>query len=823
MLRMHARNLYVGTTAERTTLAALLPSDGIGAVYYDTDDGIMYYWDGTAWSTDYQDMTPYLKKVEDLTTDVRLGGSTDANMLYLDVSTNRVGIGIDTPPGRFSIKALAENDLPPYSAEFLDADDWTSVDWTGDWASGFDHTTGNTTALSQAHAAVVGTKYQIAYTVTGRTAGSFTISFGGQSLAGISATGSFGPTATSTGNLVITPLSTFDGTIVISIKSITDEVTPTLSIINSAGTEVFEIRSTEIASNTFFGRAAGAYNTLGYNNVAIGDVASYNNTTGYFNTAVGSRALFDNTVGYTNIAVGAYAMNRNTIGHENVAIGYVALIDNIIGNGNIAIGPQSLYKSKNGNMNVAVGQQAAYNSVGNGNVGIGYRSLFSKYTGTYNVGVGYSTLYNLLATGGAITAFSDYGATVVGTVKVTSAGHGLPAGTTANIVIADTIYYDGNYTVTYIDVDNFYLTAAWVATSTGRWGINTEANLNTAIGANAGYTITTGATNIFIGSYAGYHASQLATASNSIAIGYNAYTTLSNQCVLGNSLIVQTILHGATTVTGHSDAVQLTVLANATQTANLQEWKNSASTVIGSINSAGLLSLGLATDTTPRLTLYGGKYGSDFLTLVRTEGATLSFGFSLASGGLSFHDITNSVYPFTLVGAAATGTVFIGQNGKIAGTPITSILRGENLSSGWGTNINAAELRIMGGGGTGSGTGGDIVFQTSNAGASGTTAHSFTTKLTIKGTSGSLALSEGANFWFGTTTGTKIGANANMKLAFWSATPIVQPTGATQVAPAAYATGAYGLDSDANMQALYDLVVAMRTVLVNTGLMKGSA
>jgi hypothetical protein len=79
------------------------------------------------------------------------------------------------------------------------------------------------------------------------------------------------------------------------------------------------------------------------------------------------------------------------------------------------------------------------------------------------------------------------------------------------------------------------------------------------------------------------------------------------------------------------------------------------------------------------------------------------------------------------------------------------------------------------------------------------------------------------NIVLGTGTGSIFASAANQKLAFWGATPIVQPSGAAQAAPAAYVTGAYGLDSNAHMQALYDLVVAMRTVLVNTGLMKGSA
>jgi hypothetical protein len=236
-----------------------------------------------------------------------------------------------------------------------------------------------------------------------------------------------------------------------------------------------------------------------------------------------------------------------------------------------------------------------------------------------------------------------------------------------------------------------------------------------------------------------------------------------------------------------------------------------------------LLSLGIATADSTRLAIYGGRYGTDMLTLVRTEGATQTFGFALNGGGLSFHDVTHSVYPFTLLGSSTIGTVILGQNGKLAGSPIIGVLRGENLASGWATNIAAAELRIIGVVGTGSGAGGDIVFQTGNSGASGTTAHSITTKLTIKGTTGNLVLAEGANLIPGTTTGSKIGDSVTQKLGFWNVAPIVQPSGAAQAAPAAYSTGAYGLDSDAHMQALFDLVVAMRTALVNTGLMKGAA
>ncbi len=95
--------------------------------------------------------------------------------------------------------------------------------------------------------------------------------------------------------------------------------------------------------------------------------------------------------------------------------------------------------------------------------------------------------------------------------------------------------------------------------------------------------------------------------------------------------------------------------------------------------------------------------------------------------------------------------------------------------------------------------------------------------------SGTVALNAGGSIAGGTnialsaTTGTKIGTATSQKLGFWNVTPVIQPAGAAQAAPAAYVTGGFGLDSDVNMQALYDLVVAMRTALVSCGILKGGA
>lgn len=60
-----------------------------------------------------------------------------------------------------------------------------------------------------------------------------------------------------------------------------------------------------------------------------------------------------------------------------------------------------------------------------------------------------------------ITKFEDYGGTHAGTVKVTSAGHGLAS--TDHITINGTTHYNATYVSTKIDANTFYITATWVS------------------------------------------------------------------------------------------------------------------------------------------------------------------------------------------------------------------------------------------------------------------------------------------------------------------------------------------------------------------------
>jgi len=531
--------------------------------------------------------------------DITINGTSSAtkttSYVILQATGGNVGIGTTSPGSLLSLKSVAANESATLGSELLSASGWTSTNWTGDWATGWTHTTGFTDALSNTLAAVVNNYYQIAYTVTDRTAGSFTVAFGGQSEAGITATGTFGPRATTTDNLIITPTSDFNGTIVISIKQITGNSIPTFALYDNTGVSNLEIRSsTNTLYNTFIGKNAGAKNTTGsynsvqgvnalfsnttgnsnsaqgayalfsnttgYYNSAQGYAALYANTTGYNNSAQGYAALYANTTGYNNSAQGTYALYANTTGSQNSAQGMQALFSNTTGSQNTAQGMYALFYNTTGSQNLAQGMQALfsnttgsqntaqgmyalfYNTTGSQNSAQGYAALHYNTTGSNNSAQGYAALHNLKPTSKAITAFADYSGTVAGTVKATSVAHGLTG--TSTKMISGTTDYNGSKSITVIDVDSFYFTATWTTTQTGWWAINSEGRYNVAVGANAGRTLITGDSNTFLGYGAGYNVSQLTTAQNSMALGNGAYTTASNQIVLGNTAITQTLLNG---------------------------------------------------------------------------------------------------------------------------------------------------------------------------------------------------------------------------------------------------------------------------------------
>ena len=73
--------------------------------------------------------------------------------------------------------------------------------------------------------------------------------------------------------------------------------------------------------------------------------------------------------------------------------------------------------------------------------------------------------------------------------------------------------------------------------------------------------------------------------------------------------------------------------------------------------------------------------------------------------------------------------------------------------------------------------------------------------------------------------GTAFGQGTTDKIAFYGVTPVVQPTAATQAAAgttASTTTSPAGFATTTQANNLINLVDAMRTALVNLGLIKGS-
>lgn len=146
------------------------------------------------------------------------------------------------------------------------------------------------------------------------------------------------------------------------------------------------------------------------------------------------------------------------------------------------------------------------------------------------------------------------------------------------------------------------------------------------------------------------------------------------------------------------------------------------------------LNVGDAANTAAPLTVLGGATGTSLLSLQRTNGAVITYDFSLAGGGLGLADVTSG--PFVTAnffGDSGLNQIYIGQRGKTAAeaTPRPSLLAGTTFSSL--TDQAPAPLRIATGMGTGNVTPAMLEFWGYLAanGASGTTAQTSTRMTSI--------------------------------------------------------------------------------------------
>jgi hypothetical protein len=366
------------TTTQRNAISA--PAEGLRI--YNTTTKKENFYNGTIWVEIQNDaVNGTLNKLAKFTPDgTHVGDSA--------ISDDGSSILIQEPT---FITGTSATDSP-LGSELLTSSDWTSTGWTGNFASGFTHTTGNTSVLSNTIAANVGSYYQITYTITGRSAGYVDISFGGESKVQITSSGAFGPKASTTGNLTITPDTNFDGTIVLSIKQI-NESSPLLSLTNStnngnllqARVATGDLRSIAIGYesgrrittgnfNSFVGYSAGSNVTTGNNNTLVGYNTGNVLSTSTANTMVGAGAGQVSTASY-NTFLGTYSGLSNTDGGSNTFVGYNSGGTSTTGSYNSFFG-SSAGSESTGGYNTGIGNDslARMSSGGNGNTALGSQS-----------------------------------------------------------------------------------------------------------------------------------------------------------------------------------------------------------------------------------------------------------------------------------------------------------------------------------------------------------------------------------------------------------------------------------------------------------------
>lgn len=170
-------------------------------------------------------------------------------------------------------------------------------------------------------------------------------------------------------------------------------------------------------------------------NTAEGTDALLSLTSGIWNTALGNQALRNDTNGELNTATGVQALFSNISGGSNTATGVWALYGNTVGGNNSALGAYALANNIDGNFNTANGYLALFsNRGGDGNTASGYNALF-RNTGSNNTASGNQALYN--TTGLSNTAMGSralYNSTTGGGNTALGMNAGTTVTTASNVI-----------------------------------------------------------------------------------------------------------------------------------------------------------------------------------------------------------------------------------------------------------------------------------------------------------------------------------------------------------------------------------------------------
>lgn len=325
------------------------------------------------------------------------------------------------------------------------------------------------------------------------------------------------------------------------------------NIVGSQNTAVglLSLTANTADNNSAFGYFSLNSNTSGTANTAVGNRALATTTTTSNNTAVGSEALFTANIGAgDNTAVGASALKLTTSGGGSTGVGFAALTLQTTGNFNTALGSAAGNTITTGSFNTFIGTDADASANNRTNsIALGYLAtttangqfmvgsttapvlewwqnglFYSKQdTANNSLRIGYPTYTNV----GSPTDSTVFG---IGAGTSYTGNYGTLIGTRAgqNITTSSYVTLMGE-SAGGTGTNNVQEITAFGAGALG----NSTDPFNTALGAFAGKSFSTGSHNIFIGntSQAGTHTG---TKNNTIAIGDNQTSgAFSNNVLLG--------------------------------------------------------------------------------------------------------------------------------------------------------------------------------------------------------------------------------------------------------------------------------------------------
>jgi hypothetical protein len=276
------------------------------------------------------------------------------------------------------------------------------------------------------------------------------------------------------------------------------------------------------------GHQAGKAITTAVNNVAIGGLALKSGTTGGNNVIIGYAAGDAMTTGNTNVAIGSAALGTNVEGDRNVAVGYQALKtfnpSSDSDTYNIAIGYNAGLSQTTSTNNIFIGGLAGdANTTGGSNVAIGRSSLGADTTGIQSTAVGRGALQAQNFTGSEETGNTAVGYNAAN--DITTGIRNTIVGAQAADALTDA---DDNVAFGYLALTSDRKGNKTTAIGRGALGSqdfsgSTDSH-NTAVGYFAGQQLTTATNTTILGSLAG---DAITTANNNTCLGYAAGSAIS--------------------------------------------------------------------------------------------------------------------------------------------------------------------------------------------------------------------------------------------------------------------------------------------------------